>query len=157
MRHHPINEQSQVDLNSSVTAVTQTMADMEVDQTRERRVTKEEERERRREKSQRKTEAISGIISLEEDMRRLFEECEISRDNCRILADSLVYATPEGIVEDPLIQVRSSPYPPVIDTDSITCAHRSSDKSASSPKKSSPRKSTGRPPSQIVRAQNNSR
>jgi hypothetical protein len=140
MRHHPTNEQSQVDLNSSVTAVTQTMADMEVDPARDRRTTKEEERERRRERSQRKNEALSGVISVEEDMRRLFEECEISRDNCRILADSLVYATPEGIVENLLVQVRGSPCLNFVNANSTTCVYRSSDKSASSPKKSSPRK-----------------
>ncbi|KDN48334.1 hypothetical protein RSAG8_02926, partial [Rhizoctonia solani AG-8 WAC10335] len=37
-------------------------------------------------------------------MRRLFEECEIARDNCRILADSLVYATPESITSNTVIK-----------------------------------------------------
>ncbi|KAG8681829.1 hypothetical protein FRC08_015372 [Ceratobasidium sp. 394] len=110
MRHHPINEQSQVDLNSTITAVTETLADLDVDpakekeRERERRNTKEEDRERRREKSRRKNEAVLGVIPPEEDMRRLFEECEISRDNCRILGESLVYATTETILEDPIIQ-----------------------------------------------------
>ncbi|KAG9125410.1 hypothetical protein FRC07_007709 [Ceratobasidium sp. 392] len=104
MRHHTLNGQSQIDLNSSVTAVTETMADVALEPTREKKNTKDDSRERKREKSKRNNDAMLGIISQEEDTRRLFEECEISRDNCKILADSLVYATPESISGDTLIQ-----------------------------------------------------
>ncbi|QRW10666.1 TOM1-like protein 2 [Ceratobasidium sp. AG-Ba] len=104
MRHHSMNEHSQIDLNGSVTAISQGMAEVVVDPARERNNTKEEDRERRREKSRRKNDMMAGVISLEEDMRRLFEECEISRDNCKILAEALVYATPEILPSDPLIQ-----------------------------------------------------
>ncbi|EUC55427.1 Tom1l2 protein [Rhizoctonia solani AG-3 Rhs1AP] len=59
--------------------------------------------ERRRERVQ-NVESTYAVISPEEDMRRLFEECEIARDNCRILADSLVYATPESITSNNVIK-----------------------------------------------------
>lgn len=124
MRQHPMHEQSQSELLGSVTAITQSMADMDVEPRRntreevrivreedpmERRTTREEDRERRR---ARKAEVISGVISQEEDMRRLFEECEMSRDNCVILREALVFATPEGVLSDPVIQVCTLSFSP---------------------------------------------
>lgn len=76
------------------------------DEPRERRMTREEDRERRR---TRKAQAISGVISKEEDMRRLFEECQMSKDNCMILREALAFATPEGVTLDPVIQVSRFP------------------------------------------------
>lgn len=97
LRLHPA-EPAQPEIPSSVAAITHAISNIEVEP-KERRDT-QDTRERPR-----KTESTYGVISPEEDMRRLFEECEIARDNCRILADSLVYATPESATVDPLIKV----------------------------------------------------
>jgi len=54
-------------------------------------------------KPPRKTER--GLISLEEDMRRLFEECEVAVYNTRILNEALAYGTPESFRRNPVIKV----------------------------------------------------
>jgi hypothetical protein len=104
LRQYPPTEPVQPDLATGVATITQGIANVVVEPVMERRDTRGEDRERRRERS-RKAETTYGVISPEEDMRRLFEECEIARDNCRILGDSLVYATPDSVTVDPLIQV----------------------------------------------------
>jgi len=47
----------------------------------------------------------SGLIALEEDMRRLFEECEVALHNTRILNEALVYSTPKSFSINPFIKV----------------------------------------------------
>ncbi|KAG9037628.1 hypothetical protein FRB95_004848 [Tulasnella sp. JGI-2019a] len=52
-----------------------------------------------------------GIISPEEDMRRLFEECELARGNAQMLSNALVYARPEEVLKGTatvLIEFRTS-------------------------------------------------
>lgn len=50
-----------------------------------------------------------GIISPEEDRRRLFEECELARGNAQLLSNALVYASPEEVVNgNPVIKVCQS-------------------------------------------------
>lgn len=107
IRQYPITEPVQPELVPGVAAITQNMANIAMEPVMGQREMPEEGRERRRERS-RQPETTYGVISQEEDMRRLFEECEIARDNCRILADSLVYATPEGVTVEPVIQVGSN-------------------------------------------------
>ncbi|KAF8755442.1 GAT domain [Rhizoctonia solani] len=69
----------------------------------ERRSALNGEREQRRDRNL-DTRPNYSAVSPEEDVRQLFEECEIARDNCRILADSLVYATPDSIATDTVIK-----------------------------------------------------
>ena len=45
------------------------------------------------------------LIPPEEDMRRLFEECEVALYSCRILNEALAYATPESFRKNPVIKV----------------------------------------------------
>ena len=47
----------------------------------------------------------SGLISLEEDMRRLFEEREVAVYNTRILHEALMYTSPESFRRNPVIEV----------------------------------------------------
>ena len=50
------------------------------------------------------------IISPEEDIRRLFQECEIAKSNAALLTNAMTYAKPEEVVAggaDGLIRVRS--------------------------------------------------
>ncbi|KAJ1302176.1 hypothetical protein OPQ81_001004 [Rhizoctonia solani] len=105
LRHLHPSEPVHPEVVPNVTAVTQGLTRVELEPVPviERRNTRDGERERRRERAH-NTESTYGVISPEEDMRRLFEECEIARDNCRILADSLVYATPDSITSNPLIK-----------------------------------------------------
>ncbi|EJU00250.1 hypothetical protein DACRYDRAFT_117303 [Dacryopinax primogenitus] len=44
------------------------------------------------------------VISPEEDRRRLLEECDIAKSNATLLREALVYAKPEGLEENALIQ-----------------------------------------------------
>lgn len=39
-----------------------------------------------------------GIISPQEDMRRLFEECELARGNAQMLSNAVVFAKPEEVL-----------------------------------------------------------
>ncbi|KAG8715352.1 hypothetical protein FRC11_004522 [Ceratobasidium sp. 423] len=105
LRHLPPGEPVQPDIPPNVVAVTQGLTRVELEPAPriERRNTRNGEPERRRERP-RDVESAYGVISPEEDMRRLFEECDIARDNCRILADSLVYATPESITSNTVIK-----------------------------------------------------
>jgi hypothetical protein len=72
---------------------------------KDRRDMQEEDQEHRQERGHKAKRTHTRIISLEEHMQRLFDECEIAHDNCRILEDALVYAIPETMALDPLIQV----------------------------------------------------
>ncbi|CAE6513328.1 unnamed protein product [Rhizoctonia solani] len=105
LRHLPPSEPIQPDIVPNVATVTQGLTRVELEPAPgiERRNTRDGERDRRRERP-RNVESTYGVISPEEDMRRLFEECEVARDNCRILADSLVYATPESITSNTVIK-----------------------------------------------------
>ncbi|KAH7345763.1 hypothetical protein B0J17DRAFT_49260 [Rhizoctonia solani] len=105
LRNLPPNEPVQPDVMSNVAAVTQGLNRVELEPAPviQRRNTRDGDRERRRERVH-NVESTYGVISPEEDMRRLFEECEIARDNCRILADSLVYATPESVTSNTVIK-----------------------------------------------------
>lgn len=49
--------------------------------------------------------ADRGLIPPEEDMRRLFEECEVAVYSSRILNEALVYGTPESFRKNPVIKV----------------------------------------------------
>ncbi|KAF8700054.1 GAT domain, partial [Rhizoctonia solani] len=69
----------------------------------ERRSALNGEREQRRDRNL-DTRPNYSAVSPEEDVRQLFKECEIARDSCRILADSLVYATPDSIATDTVIK-----------------------------------------------------
>ncbi|CAE6417258.1 unnamed protein product [Rhizoctonia solani] len=104
LRHFSPNEHAQPDLVPNIATVTQglTRVELEPAPVMQRRNTRDGG-ERRRERVQ-NVESTYAVISPEEDMRRLFEECEIARDNCRILADSLVYATPESITSNNVIK-----------------------------------------------------
>ncbi|CEL60333.1 TOM1-like protein 2 OS=Xenopus laevis GN=tom1l2 PE=2 SV=1 [Rhizoctonia solani AG-1 IB] len=105
LRQLTTNELVQPEVPPNVTIVTQGIAKVELEPTPpgERRSARDDERERRRDRG-RNAESTYGVISPEEDIRRLFEECEIARDNCRILADSLVYATPDSITANTVIK-----------------------------------------------------
>ncbi|CAE6376742.1 unnamed protein product [Rhizoctonia solani] len=46
----------------------------------------------------------SSILSPVDDVRWLFEECETARGNCRILGESLLHATSDSVLKDPLIK-----------------------------------------------------
>ena len=46
------------------------------------------------------------VISPDEDMRRLFEECEMAKNNAQVLSHSLTFALPEELGANPLIVVR---------------------------------------------------
>ena len=50
-------------------------------------------------------QADRRLIPPEEDMRRLFEECEVALYSCRILNEALAYATPESFRKNPVIKV----------------------------------------------------
>ena len=45
------------------------------------------------------------LIPPEEDMRRLFEECDVAVHSSRILNEALAYGTPESFRDNPVIQV----------------------------------------------------
>ncbi|CAE6471140.1 unnamed protein product [Rhizoctonia solani] len=99
------NELVQPEVTPNIAIVTQGLTKVELEPTPplERRSARDDERERRRDKA-RNAESTYGVISPEEDIRRLFEECDIARDNSRILADSLVYATPDSIATNTVIK-----------------------------------------------------
>ena len=48
----------------------------------------------------------NGIIPLEEDIRRLFQECKIGRGNAQLLNEALAFATPEDLKVKEIIKVR---------------------------------------------------
>lgn len=48
------------------------------------------------------------IIPVEEDIRRLFQECKVGRGNAALLSEALTFAKPEDLKEKELIQVRIS-------------------------------------------------
>ena len=50
-------------------------------------------------------QADRRLTQLEEDMLRLFEECEVALYSCRILNEALSYATPESFRKNPVIKV----------------------------------------------------
>ncbi|KAG8908981.1 hypothetical protein FRB99_000084 [Tulasnella sp. 403] len=45
-----------------------------------------------------------GIIPPEEDIRRLFEECEMAKGNAVLLSNALTFAKPEDVATSPLIR-----------------------------------------------------
>ncbi|CAE6538926.1 unnamed protein product [Rhizoctonia solani] len=102
LRHFPPNEHPQSDAAANIAIVTQdlTRVGLEPPVIRRRNTQNGERRQDR----VRDARSAYGVISPEEDIRRLFEECEIARDNSRILADSLVYATPESITSNNVIK-----------------------------------------------------
>jgi hypothetical protein len=48
---------------------------------------------------------IQHIIPIDEDVKRLFEECEIAKGNAHVLSQALAYARPEELQENNVIQV----------------------------------------------------
>lgn len=48
----------------------------------------------------------NGIIPVDEDMRRLFQECKLGRGNAALLNEALAFATPEDLKEKGIIKVR---------------------------------------------------
>lgn len=51
-----------------------------------------------------------GVIPLEEDMRRLFQECKVGHGNATLLSEALAFAKPEDLKEKDIIQVRVAFY-----------------------------------------------
>ncbi|CAG8698336.1 1680_t:CDS:2, partial [Acaulospora colombiana] len=45
-----------------------------------------------------------GIIPPEEDIRRLFQECDVAKNNAQVLSGALPFATPANFSSDPVIQ-----------------------------------------------------
>lgn len=73
---------------------------------REQRDPRDTQRDRRRDR-----ESVQNlVVPLEEDMRKLFEECEMARGNAQLLMNSLTYAKPEDLYGDggTVIQVGST-------------------------------------------------
>jgi len=61
---------------------------------------------RRQDSDQRRHQTLpSGFIALEEDMRKLFEECKVAVYNTRILKTALEFSTPEFFPRNPIIKV----------------------------------------------------
>lgn len=89
--------------------------------------------DRERDKSARKRsggkrgEEPTMIIPVDEDMRRLFQECKIGRGNAALLCEALAFATPEDLKRKEIIKVRIRSYAIgaafVLDFDSVF--HRS--------------------------------
>lgn len=48
----------------------------------------------------------AGVIPVEEDMRRLFQECRIGRGNATLLNEALAFASPSDLKEKDIIKVR---------------------------------------------------
>ncbi|KAH8108353.1 hypothetical protein DFH11DRAFT_1633902 [Phellopilus nigrolimitatus] len=46
----------------------------------------------------------SGIIPIDEDMRRLFQECKIGRGNAALLSEALAFASPDDLKEKDIIK-----------------------------------------------------
>ncbi|KAG1803187.1 uncharacterized protein BJ212DRAFT_992086 [Suillus subaureus] len=57
------------------------------------------------ERPSRKSLHQRGVVPLEEDMKRLFQECKIAKGNATILSEMLAYAKP-GQMEGSLVPVR---------------------------------------------------
>ena len=51
---------------------------------------------------------LQRVIPLEEDMRRLFQECRIANGNAQLLNEALAFASPEELREKDIIKVRSA-------------------------------------------------
>ena len=49
----------------------------------------------------------NAVIPVEEDMRRLFQECKIGRGNAQLLGEALVFATPEDLKKE-IIKVKKT-------------------------------------------------
>ena len=83
------------------------------------------------------------VIPLEEDIRRLFQECKVGRGNASLLSEALTYAKPEDLKSKEIIKVRSnacSPSRPI----NIWLSPRSSMLAVAPLRSSSPHKSRGR-------------
>lgn len=50
---------------------------------------------------------VQRVISLEEDMRRLFQECRFAHGNAQLLSEALAFASPEDLREKDIIKVRT--------------------------------------------------
>ena len=50
-------------------------------------------------------EPTTVIIPVDEDMRRLFQECKIGRGNAALLCEALAFATPEDLKRKEIIKV----------------------------------------------------
>lgn len=66
---------------------------------------RERDRSSRKRSSCRKGEETQIIIPVDEDMRRLFQECKIGRGNAALLCEALAFATPEDLKRKELIKV----------------------------------------------------
>jgi hypothetical protein len=53
-------------------------------------------------------DSVQRIIPIDEDVRRLFEECDIAKGNSQLLNQALTYARPEDLVQNPVIRVSTS-------------------------------------------------
>ena len=65
----------------------------------------EREKNSRKRSSGRKGDETQVIIPVDEDMRRLFQECKIGRGNAALLCEALAFATPEDLKRKDLIKV----------------------------------------------------
>lgn len=50
-------------------------------------------------------QSSNGVISYEEDVRRLFQECNIGKGNAQLLSEALAFAAPEDLKEKEIIKV----------------------------------------------------
>ncbi len=50
-------------------------------------------------------QSTNGVISYEEDVRRLFQECNIGKGNAQLLSEALAFAAPEDLREKEIIKV----------------------------------------------------
>jgi hypothetical protein len=48
---------------------------------------------------------VQRVIPVDEDVRRLFEECDIAKSNAHVLSQALTYARPEDLQENSVIRV----------------------------------------------------
>lgn len=60
---------------------------------------------KRTHRSDRRGGARQLVPSAEEDMRRLFEECEVARGNARLLNENLAFAKPSDLAVNSVIKV----------------------------------------------------
>lgn len=49
-------------------------------------------------------QGTNGVISYEEDVRRLFQECNIGKGNAQLLSEALAFAAPEDLREKEIIK-----------------------------------------------------
>ena len=51
-------------------------------------------------------QSVNGVIPRDEDIRRLFQECNIGKGNAQLLNEALTFAGPDDLKEKEIIKVR---------------------------------------------------